>query len=148
MTLGQIAHQRQAEAEAALGIPLSVTWDVGPYSHFRTKRGFGVTFYQHKNPNWGACHVRLSKKLLPGPQDRQDGIIQHELGHVIDLLTPPASLDRWAAQRGVRLPPQKHGEIRADSIAHAVWGKPLRYDKDTVQSTCCGVYPRPAHLGK
>jgi hypothetical protein len=85
--------------------------------------------------------------LRRGREGRQDGIIQHELGYVIDLILPPKPLDRWCAARGVTLPPQKHGEIRADAIAHAVWGKPLRYDKDTVQSTTRGTWPRPAHLG-
>jgi hypothetical protein len=148
MGIGNLADLRQREAEQAIGRPLSLTWDIGPYEHFNTARGFGVTFHQHHNPKWGACHIRLSKKLLLAPQTRQDGIIRHELGHVIDLLCTPGALDSWAAARGVRLPPQKQGELRADSIAEAVWGEPLRYDKDTVQSTCCGVYPRPAHLGK
>jgi len=147
MSIGQLAHERVTHAERVLGARLPVTWDIGPYKHFRTARGFGVTFTQHNNPAWDTCHVRLSAKLLQAPRARQDGIIQHELGHVIDLTFPPHLLDPWAARRGIRLPPQKHGEIRADAIAHAVWGKPLHYDSDTVQSTCCGVTSRPAHLG-
>ncbi len=147
MTLGQLAARRQAEAEKSLGTRLPVTWDIGPYAHFRTKRGFGVTFYQHHNPAWGACHVRLSKKLLQSSQGRQDGIIQHELGHVIDLLVNPTSLDRWAVKRGVRLPRQELVELRADAIAHAVWQKPMLYDKDTVQNTRTGTWPRPKRLG-
>lgn len=147
MTLGQLADLRQRQAEAALGSRLSLTWDIGPYKHFKTPRGFGVTFHSHSNPKWGDCHIRLSAKLFHAPEDRQDGIIQHELGHVIDLSFPAAVLDRWALGRGVRLPPPEHGEIRADSIAHAVWQKPLLYDKDTVQSTKQGTWPRPAHLG-
>lgn len=148
MTLGMLANRRQREAEHALGMPLSLSWDIGPYDHFKSKRGFGVTFYSHRNPQWGECHIRLSEKLLRAPQTRQDGIIRHELGHVIDLQTTPHMLDAWAASRGVKLPPQAHGELRADAIAEAVWGEPLKYDRDTVQSTCCGVDHRPAHLGK
>jgi hypothetical protein len=147
MTMGRIAQRRQAQAERALGVKLPLTWDVGPYGHFRTPRGFGVTFHQHNNPSWGTCHIRLAEKLRHARPDRQDGIIQHELGHVIDLILPHKPLDRWCAARGVTLPPQKHGEIRADAIAHAVWGKPLRYDSDTVQSTLHGSPFRPPHLG-
>ena len=147
MSLGQIADRRQKDVEAALGFPLSLTWDIGPYKHFTTPRGFGVTFTGHSNPRWGRCHIRLSEKLLRARPDRQDGIIQHELGHVVDLICAPAKLDRWSRGRGVQLPPQEQGEIRADAIALAIWGKPLRYDKDTVQSTTRGVWPRPAHLG-
>ena len=147
MTLGRLAQLRQTQAEQALGVRLPLTWDVGEYPHFRTPRGFGVTFHSHRNPNWGTCHIRLSEKLVSSPQHRQDGIIQHELGHVIDLTIPPRTLDRWAGSRGVSLPSQQHGEIRADAIAHAVWRKPLLYDKDTVQSTRHGSWPRPQHLG-
>jgi hypothetical protein len=147
MTIGRLADLRQRQAEAALGRSLSLTWDIGPYAHFRTKRGFGVTFHSHRNPNWGTCHIRLAEKLVASPQHRQDGIIQHELGHVIDLQCPPGALDAWASARGVQLPPQKQGEIRADAIAHAIWGKPLRYDTDTVQSTRHGSPFRPPHLG-
>ena len=147
MTKGRIAERRQREAEAALGRKLSLTWDIGPYEHFNTPRGFGVTFTKHSNPKWGVFHIRLAQKLVTSPQHRQDGIIQHELGHVIDLTIPHRQLDRWAARRGVSLPAQAHGEIRADAIAQSVWGKPLLYDRDTVQSTKRGTWPRPKHLG-
>ena len=147
MNISQLAELRQRQCEEALGYGLDLTWDIGPYKHFKTKRGFGVTFTRHNNPEWGHCHIRLAKKLLLAPQTRQDGIIRHELGHVLDLTCKPEALDRWALIRGVHLPPQEHGEIRADAIAHAVWGEPLRYDQDTVQSTCCGVDRRPKHLG-
>jgi hypothetical protein len=154
MTLGTIADARTRHAERVLGRKLSLTWDIGPYEHFDTARGFGVTFTHHNNPAWGVCHIRLSEKLRTAAQTRQDAIIRHELGHVIDLSIPPGELDLWAAERGVQLPPQANGEIRADAIALAVWGTPLCYDSATVQSTCCGVdddscgiSPRPAHLG-
>ncbi|MAH47891.1 hypothetical protein CMI37_18865 [Candidatus Pacearchaeota archaeon] len=66
---------------------------------------------------------------------------------MVDLLHNPKWLDNWAMRRGVALPRQELGELRADAIAHAVWGMPLHYDKDTVQSTCCGTAFRPSHLG-
>ena len=37
--------------------------------------------------------------------------------------------------------------LSPDAIAEAVWGDPIRYDSDLVQSTKNGVYPRPRHLG-
>jgi len=136
--------RRVADCERALGVRLPVTYDTGPYPHFKTKRGFGVTFQDCPG---GPCHIRLAKKLTKAPRHRQDGIIRHELGHVLDLTLPARELNAWCRKRGVRLPAKKHGEIRADAIAHAVWGKPLKYDKDTVQSTTQGTWPRPAHLG-
>lgn len=147
MGMAELARQRQAEAENSLGVRLPVSWDVGPYPHFRKKRGFGVTFIEHSNPNWQKCHVRLAKKLGRESVGRQDGIIQHELGHVIDLLYPAEAVDKWALTRGVRLPKVELGELRADAIAHAVWQKPIRYDSETVQSTTNGTWPRPKHLG-
>jgi hypothetical protein len=146
--LSQLAARRQQEAENSLGVSLPVSWDIGPYKHFRNPRGFGVTFTHHKNPKWDSCHVRLSKKLLDSDVGRQDGIIQHELGHVIDIMVIPDHLDRWALNRGVRLPPQKLGELRADAIAHAVWQKPLLYEEPYfIQNTEKGVFPRPRCLG-
>lgn len=145
--LWNLCQQRQEDVERAIGSRLSLTWDIGPYAHFNTPRGFGVTFHSHSNPNWGDCHIRLSKKLLTAPASRQDGIIRHELGHVVDLSFGRGSVDRWAARRGVKLPSPQQGELRADVIAHAVWGKPLLYDADTVQNTVVGVPVRPAYLG-
>ena len=146
--LERIALDSQADVEDAVGFALPLTWDVGPYQHFASKRGFGVTFFTLGNHGEPVCHIRLSKKLLSADTSRQEGIIRHELGHVVDMVTEPNDLDSWAASQGVKLPPPKHAELRADAIAEAVWGEPLRYDRDTVQSTCCGVDKRPSHLGK
>jgi hypothetical protein len=144
--LSERVRQRVAEADAALQVQLPVTWEVGDgYAHFETPRGFGVTFQKVKH---GPCHVLLATKLARAPSHRQDGIIRHELGHVIDLTVNPRHLDHWCKARGVRLPPRRHGEVRADSIAEAVWQAPIFYDEDTVQSTLRGTRPRPKHLGK
>lgn len=147
LALHRLCQQRQEDVERALGTRLDLTWDIGPYEHFKTPRGFGVTFHGHQNAEWGMCHIRLSRKLLQSPTSRQDGIIRHELGHVVDLSFRPADVNRWAAKRGVQLPPQQQGELRADAIAHAVWGEPLLYDEATVQNTTTGTWPRPHHLG-
>ena len=144
MTLADLFELRTGEAEVVLGAELPVTWDIGPYSHFKTARGFGVTF---QDLPYGPCHVRLAKKLLRSTTCRQDGVIRHELGHVVDLVCDPRSLSAWAAHRGVHLAPRRQGELRADDIAEAIWGEPIRYDKATVQSACCGVHPRPKRLG-
>jgi hypothetical protein len=74
-----------------------------------------------------------------------DGIVRHELGHVVDLCFPEAAVDQWAERHGVQLP--KTDERRADAIAELLWKEPIRYDKDLVQSTREGVTPRPRHLG-
>lgn len=141
--LEQVLTQRWAETQervAPMG-PVRLTWDIGNYEHFDTPRGFAVTF------NWGKphCHLRFARKLLRAQPDRIDGIVQHELGHVVDLTTPKATLDRWALSQGIQLPSTE--ERRADALAQAIWGKPIRYDDDLVQSTHRGTFPRPVHLG-
>ena len=77
--------------------------------------------------------------------DRVDGVIRHEIGHVVNHLVPARELNEWAARRGVRLAPTS--ELRADDIAEAIWGEPLRYDEIEVQSTSVGKVGRPRHLG-
>jgi len=137
--------ERADDVERILGAELKgLTSEIGDYAHFHTARGFGVTFQQaHGQP----CCVRLAAKLAEASKCRQDGIIRHELGHVVDLSFPGDVLDRWALSRGVKLPPKSQGEIRADAIAEAIWLQTLRYDDATVQNVCEGVMRRPAHLG-
>lgn len=154
---GGLLQQRWAEALEAIQLPpgtLNVTWALGTdYPHFKTKRGYGVTFFDSKPgkvpptvPKAGpSVHMMYAKKILEAPFHRADGIVRHEFGHVLDLCLPSRSVDRWALQRGIRLP--HTDERRADAIAQAVWGEPILYDKDLVQSTSTGVSPRPRHLG-
>jgi hypothetical protein len=144
--LDQLLAQRWMEAQARAQVPpglVKLTWDLGHYEHFSKPRGYAVTF------NWGKphCHLRMAHKILKAPEHRVDGIIRHEIGHVLDLTRPAAKLNRWAIGRRVRLPGPVGGERRADAIAEAVWRSPIRYDDDLVQSTTHGVAPRPAHLG-
>lgn len=135
---------RWAETRHALGTLLSgvrVSWEVGDYPHFHTKRGYAVTFHIDAK----TCSVRVAPKMCLASPDRVDGVLRHELGHVVDLTVPADKLDKWAQSRGVRLPPSI--ERRADAVAEAVWGSPIFYDRDLVQSTEQGVAPRPVHLG-
>lgn len=116
-----------------------MTWDFGTYPHFKTKRGYGVTFPQED----GTCHVRFAEKILTDGDLRADGVLRHELGHVVDMLVPPARLTKLLGS----LPPRKQAELRADAIAEAIWDHPMSYDKDDVQTTGLGTRPRPKRLG-
>lgn len=144
MRFGELLARRWGEAQSALGLPpgaVKLTWDIGPFPHFKSKRGYGVTFHH----GGSCCHLRFAKKTLTAPIHRADGLIRHELGHVFDFVCEAPELDAWAETRGVSLP--KTQERRADAIAEAIWGVPVRYDKDLVQSSTKGVAPRPKHLG-
>ena len=140
----QLLSSRWVEAQHRLGIPgrIRLTWEItDEYPHFRKKRGYGVTF----NDGQPVCHMAFASKILIADPERADGIIRHEIGHVMDLCVPEDALDHWATAQGVQLP--KTVERRADAIAEAIWGQPLRYDADLVQTTGRGRAPRPRHLG-
>jgi hypothetical protein len=144
----QLLFLRWEEAQKALGLSpghIKLTWEISDnYDHFHTTRGYGVTMHQGGK----CCHLVFATKILDADKTRQDGIIRHEIGHVLDMCIPARSLNEWALDWDVQLPPQKQAEIRADKIAEAVWGEPIFYDKPHhIQSTCCGVSPRPAYLG-
>ena len=140
----KLLSRRWQEAQHAVGVPgqITLTWELTDnYPHFRTKRGYGVTFHNGEPK----CHMAYATKILHDGAQRADGVVRHEIGHVIDLCTDADALDAWALSRGVTL--AKTVERRADDIACAIWGEPLRYDKDLVQTTGKGKHPRPSHLG-
>ena len=76
----------------------------------------------------GAIYIR--PRLLDMPRENQLGVLLHELGHVALL------------QRGN----ENHTEREADTVATALFGFPIRYDVDDIQTTGPGTSPRPAHL--
>jgi hypothetical protein len=136
---------RWTEACAFVGLHphhFRFSWDYGDdYDHFKKKRGFAVCFMY---PEDGSAHLLFSTKMFRAPLHRQDAIVRHEIGHALDWFFEN-HLDRLAYQHGKSLPGTP--ERRADAIAELIWGEPLLYDKDLVQSTRYGVTPRPRHLG-
>lgn len=112
-------------------LSVSPTYGFGTSPHFESARGFASLVY-----DGSSFHLKLSEKLLEQNTDRTDAILRHEIGHIIDF-----------AQ--VSLPPglPHTPERRADAIAEYLWGQPILYDHDTVQSLTSGISPRPANLG-
>ena len=144
MDFRSLAVQRWREAREAVGLPADVllTGEVKDgYPHFNQKRGYAVCFQMSPTH----CHLQFAPKVLKAETHRADGLLRHEIGHAIDFFVPAEPLNRWALSRNVRLP--STDERRADAIALAIWGSPIRYDQDLVQSTEVGVNLRPAHLG-
>lgn len=74
--------------------------------------------------------VTLTRAALDRSNGCILGIIRHELGHAAD---PRVDVDRGC-------------ETRADRIALAVTGLPIRYTADGVQHATHGVVGRPSHL--
>lgn len=134
---------------------LPVTWEYGHYKHFCSPRGFGVTFC-HESPR--RCVMRYSRKLQGAPAERIEGVVRHEMGHVLDWLYEPDSLDELARINGLTL--ARTQERRADDIARLVWGTPIFYDHLDVQAVPLRrreggrsnpqrkwKWPRPTYLG-
>lgn len=103
--------------------------------------------------------MRYAQKLVDAPVSRQLAIIYHEIGHAIDALCTEREVQRllatylrWCQKNNKQphfshAPPKEQAELRADAIAEFVWGIPLRYDQQEVQSLTSGQIGRPAHLG-
>jgi len=136
---------RWLEACKAVGADpaqIDFSWGYGDdYDHFKKKRGFAVCFMH----DGGRIRLLFSTKIFDAPRHRQDALVRHEIAHAIDFLTEEDWLDEWAACRLINLPSTP--ERRADALAEAIWREPIKYDKDLVQSTMFGTFPRPEKLG-
>jgi hypothetical protein len=126
-----------AQAERTCG-PLDVALVLWNAAAFPKKRNYAFCSSPSHGATFGAwpgcCAICVAPKILQAEMPRVLGLLMHELGHAIDFQYTPDH--------------PKHGtERRADHIAEGIWGIRIRYDSDTVQSTCCGVYPRPPELG-
>ena len=74
--------------------------------------------------------VYVRPTLAEQTVERIDGVLMHELGHVILI------------QSGY----PDHTERECDACAEGAFGIAICYDADDVQTTGLGVRPRPAHL--
>ena len=74
--------------------------------------------------------IFLSPKILFCKKDRLEGLLRHELAHV--LYMQHGNFD--------------HTELETDNLAEIVFGSPIYYDKDDVQTISLGKRPRPYYL--
>ena len=74
--------------------------------------------------------VFVRPKLAEQLPERIDGVLMHEIGHVILI------------QSGC----EEHTERECDACAEGAFGVAICYDEDDVQTTGFGARPRPAHL--
>ena len=136
--MGRVEREfEQAREEAAAVFPrafsvgLVLDWAAG-----RTGRAFAYCDYGAET------YIACSPRLALEPVTRVRGIIRHEFGHAIDSLYSRSTIEQ-------RIGPV-HGagwaELMADDIAAGIWGVPMRYDADHVQTTGPGTSPRPRHL--
>ena len=76
--------------------------------------------------------VTLAPKLEDAERNVQKGVIAHELGHALLFIA-------WDLD---------HTEKEADLAAELLIGRPIRYNKDNIQTIGPGKSPRPSHLPK
>ena len=75
--------------------------------------------------------IVYAPKLERADAARIEGVLRHEFGHALAFFTHSP----------------EHTERDADTVAALVFGAPIRYDADDVQTTGEGVTPRPRRLG-
>lgn len=147
--LANILEKRWAELvnklppTVALALP-RVTWGYGRHRHFKTKRGYAVTLQSEP----GSFHLLFAPKTDRASADRQQGLVLHELGHVLDM---HFGYENALALLGERPRFWSDGgtgpERKADFLAEAFFGVHVHYDRDDVQTIGGGTRPRPARLG-
>lgn len=115
-------------ASALVGPMFSVGFSVGEVGDFPKARNMA---YCTRDDDTGELTIVVAPKLLLGDTPRVEGVLRHEFGHA--LLFFWGHLD--------------HGERDADNVAEQVFGDPIFYDRETVQTLCEGLRPRPAYLG-
>lgn len=105
-----------------------VTLSVGKASEFPKPRNMAYTYHDDVT---GDMLMVVAPKLLRGRRERIEGVLRHEFGHALLFFWGQGS----------------HGERDADHVAENIFGAPIYYDDETVQTLRVGTRPRPAYLG-
>lgn len=107
-----------------------------PTFHVELYRGDASEF--PKKRNMAYCRMERSKvtihvapKMARAPMGQIEGVLRHEFGHAVFML-------------GGR---PDHTERQADALAEDLFGAPIYYDRDLIQTIDGGTRPRPAFLG-
>ena len=114
-----------------------MSMEMGGSDHFNAPRGYATTLVMGGD----RFHLRVAEKFLSADLARQDAILRHEIGHIVDFSVPSATLLEWCP--GISTTPER----RADEIAAWLWGNRINYDAEDIQTLRDGVHPRPERLG-
>jgi hypothetical protein len=109
----------------------------GDYPH---KRNCAMCMYLD-TPNGRQIDIFVAPKVLRMNKGRQEGLLRHEFGHAVEFHLGTDQLHAWMPN----LP--SGGERRADAVGERLYGDPIFYDRDLIQTTTGGTRPRPVHLG-
>jgi hypothetical protein len=114
-----------------------MSMEMGGSDHFAHARGYASTLVLGGD----RFHLRVAEKFLSADLDRQDAILRHEIGHIVDFSVPSHFLASLIS--GLPATPER----RADGIASWLWGETISYDAEDVQTLRLGTSPRPERLG-
>jgi hypothetical protein len=117
------AHHLCQKASSVLGYDVSAKVSLDFQGKYPKSRDYAKT---------NGFTIYFSPKILDCEDHRVEGLLRHELGHVVLM------------QAGLL----NHSERDADIIAEFCFGLPIYYDQEDVQSIKEGTYPRPNHLPK
>lgn len=112
---------------------------------FPARRNMAYCAYREGPDGPEDIQIVVAPKLTRGDKARIEAILRHELAHAIEFYLGEREVRRLAEQDGYRLP--RGPERRADRVAEIIWGEPVYYDRDLVQTLERGTRPRPRHLG-
>ena len=116
-----ICQQELATAERFFGRSIRCVFQIDDRpGAFPKRRDFAYT---------DGSTVFFSPKITSAPPDRIRGLVRHEICHILFM------------QEGTA-----HSEVDADDLALVVFGSPIYYDDEDVQTVRPGVSPRPSHL--
>lgn len=114
---------------ARLGDDFYVDLVIGDPEEFPARRNMAYTV---RNRRGDLCIVVAPKLVVSDDEGRVQGVLRHEFGH--------AAL--WHLERN------NHTEKDADAMGEDLFGAPIYYDEETVQTLSSGSRPRPNHLPK
>ena len=120
--------QLHARATEMAGPFFEVSLYAGEPGEFPKARNMA---YCHHEPRTGALTIVVAPKLFHGDRQRIEAVLRHEFGHALHFFCGHPD----------------HGERDADTLAEQVFGDPIYYDRETVQTLRPGTRPRPSYLG-
>lgn len=115
-----------AKAKKQLGDGFAVDLKRGRASEFPERRNMAYCM----NRDGYLCIV-VAPKFCNAPLHRLEGVLRHEFGHAALMY----------------MECHQHGERDADRVGEQLFGAPIYYDAETVQTLNPGTRPRPRHLG-
>ena len=112
-----------------LGDEFYVDFALGNPEEFPEARNMA---YTARNKRGDLCIVVAPKLVVCDNEERVQGVLRHEFGHAV----------LWHMGK------MNHSEREADTMGEDLFGEPIYYDAETVQTLAGGTRPRPHHLPK